>query len=273
MRRREFIALLISATAWPLATSAQERVPVIGFLNNATPETYAPFVAAFRKGLGQAGYSEGQNVAIEYRWGHNGTSPLPDLANGLVQRGVSVIVASGGDQAIQAAKAATTTIPIVVLVGNDPVETGLVRSVKQPGGNITGISVFAVQLACELASNAKTIAFLENPTNPNSKADRNDIVAAAQKVGQDIATLAAATAKEADTAFASFAQRQIGAVVVESDPFFNSITKHLVELAARYSVPVIFPRREFAVAGGLISYGSNLSEAYRQAGILYWPRS
>jgi ABC-type uncharacterized transport system substrate-binding protein len=141
MRRREFVKLIASlAAAWPIATLAQDRVPIVGFLNNTTPETHAPFVAAFRKGLGQAGYIEGQNIAIDYRWGHNGTISLPDLASGLVQRGVSVILASGGDQAIQAAKAATTTIPIVVLVGNDPVETGLVRSVKQPGGNITGVS-------------------------------------------------------------------------------------------------------------------------------------
>jgi len=275
MRRREFVKLIASlAAVWPIATLAQDRVPIVGFLNNTTPETYAPFVAAFRKGLGQAGYIEGQNIAIDYRWGHNGTISLPDLASGLVQRGVSVILASGGDQAIQAAKAATTTIPIVVLVGNDPVETGLVRSVKQPGGNITGVSVFAVQLvpkrlelARELAAKATAIAFLENPTNPNSKTDRNEIVAAAQKVGQHIATLDAATEKEADAAFANLAQRQIGAVILESDPFFNGIAKQLVELAARYSVPVIFPRREFAVAGGLMSYGSNLSEAYRQAGI------
>jgi putative ABC transport system substrate-binding protein len=147
-------------------------------------------------------------------------------------------------------------------------------AVKQPGGNITGVSVFAVQLvpkrlelARELAAKATAIAFLENPTNPNSKTDRNEIVAAAQKVGQHIATLDAATEKEADAAFANLAQRQIGAVILESDPFFNGIAKQLVELAARYSVPVIFPRREFAVAGGLMSYGSNLSEAYRQAGI------
>lgn len=274
MKRREFIAIIGSAGLWPLAAFAQEPIPVVGFLNNATPEAYAPFVAAFKKGLAQAGYVDGQNVAIEYRWGHFAASQSSDLANELVQRKASVLVASGGDQIIQAARAATTTVPIVVLVGNDPVETGLVQSVKKPGGNITGVSVFAVQLvpkrlelARELAANAKAIAFLENPTNPNAKTDRNEFVATAEKVGQPVATLAAATEEETDAAFVNLAQRQMGAVIVQSDPFFNNVTQRLVELAARYSVPVIFPRREFVIAGGLMSYGSSLSEAYRQAGI------
>jgi len=274
VKRREFIAIIGSAGLWPLAAFAQEPIPVVGFLNNATPEAYAPFVAAFKKGLAQAGYVDGQNVAIEYRWGHFAASQSSDLANELVQRKASVLVASGGDQIIQAARAATTTVPIVVLVGNDPVETGLVQSVKKPGGNITGVSVFAVQLvpkrlelARELAANAKAIAFLENPTNPNAKTDRNEFVATAEKVGQPVATLAAATEEETDAAFVNLAQRQMGAVIVQSDPFFNNVTQRLVELAARYSVPVIFPRREFVIAGGLISYGSSLSEAYRQAGI------
>ena len=191
-----------------------------------------------------------------------------------MQRKASVLVASGGDQIIQAARAVTTTVPMVVLVGNDPVETGLVQSVKKPGGNITGVSVFAVQLvpkrlelARELAASAKVIAFLENPTNPNAKTDRNEFVAAAEKIRQPVATLSAATEDETSAAFANLAGRQIGAVIVESDPFFNGVTQRLVELAARYSVPVIFPRREFVLAGGLMSYGSSLSEAYRQAGI------
>jgi putative tryptophan/tyrosine transport system substrate-binding protein len=274
VKRREFIAIIGSAGLWPLAAFAQEPIPVVGFLNNATPEAYAPFVAAFKKGLAQAGYVDGQNVAIEYRWGHFAASQSSDLANELVQRKASVLVASGGDQIIQAARAATTTVPIVVLVGNDPVETGFVQSVKKPGGNIPGVSVFAVQLvpkrlelARELVANAKAIAFLENPTNPNAKTDRNEFVAAAEKVGQPVATLAAATEEEADAAFVNLAQRQMGALIVQSDPFFNNVTQRLVELAARYSVPVIFPRREFVIAGGLMSYGSSLSEAYRQAGI------
>jgi hypothetical protein len=146
VKRREFIAIIGSAGLWPLAAFAQEPIPVVGFLNNATPEAYAPFVAAFKKGLAQAGYVDGQNVAIEYRWGHFAASQSSNLANELVQRKASVLVASGGDRIIQAARAATTTVPIVVLVGNDPVETGLVQSVKKPGGNITGVSVFAVQL-------------------------------------------------------------------------------------------------------------------------------
>jgi putative tryptophan/tyrosine transport system substrate-binding protein len=276
MRRRDFIkGIAGSASAWPLAARAQRSVmPVVGVLNNTTPEAYAPFVDSFRKGLRQAGYSEGQNVTIDYRWGRNGTVPLPDLADDLVRRGVAVIVASGGDQTIQAAKTATTKIPIVVLVGNDPVESGLVQSVNRPGGSITGVSVFAtqlvskrVELARELAPNAATVAFLENPANPNSKIDRPEFEIAAKSVGQNFTVLDATTEADATVAFAKFAADRVGATIIESDPIFNGITRSLVELAARYKLPTVFPRREFAVAGGLMSYGSSLSEAYRQAGI------
>jgi putative tryptophan/tyrosine transport system substrate-binding protein len=276
MRRREFIALLGgSAAAWPHVAQAQQpAMPVVGFLNNTTPETYAPFVAAFRKGLGQTGYVEGQNVAIEFRWGHNQASPLTKLAKSLVDHQVAVIVASGGGQAIAAAIAATSTIPIVATLGSDPVETGLVKSLNRPEGNLTGISVFAVQLvakrlelAREIAPDAPSIAFLVNPRNPNSRIDRDEIEAAAKTVDQRIVILEAESVPDCGAAFASLAQYRSGVLLIESDPFFNGITQHLVVLAARYAVPVVFPRREFADAGGLMSYGSSLTEAYRQIGI------
>jgi putative ABC transport system substrate-binding protein len=275
MKRREFIALLGGAAAWPLAARAQQpALPVIGFLNNATPESYAPFVAAFRRGLGQVGYYEGRNVTIDYRWGHNQSQTLPELAQNLVRHGVTVIVASGGDQTIRAAKQATVTIPIVATIGSDPVESGLVHSLNRPEGNITGISVFAVQLvpkrlelARELSGKDATIGFLANANNPNSKIDRREVEEAGSTLGQAVAIIYAGTEAECDAAFAVVAQRRLGALIVESDPFFIGVTTRLVTLAARHAVPVIFPRREFTEAGGLLSYGSSLTEAYRQVGI------
>jgi putative tryptophan/tyrosine transport system substrate-binding protein len=229
---------------------------------------------SFRRGLGQVGYIEGQNVTIEYRWGRNEGNRLPDLAKELVQRDVTVIVASGGDQAVRAAQAATRTIPIITTIGSDPVETGLVRSLNRPEGNITGVSVFAVQLvakrlelAREFTPNAAAIGFLVNPNNANYQIDMREIDEAAKALGQKIIVLHAGTENECDAAFAELARQQAGALIVESEPFFNQITVHLVVSAARRSIPVVFPRREFAVAGGLLSYGASLTEAYRQLGI------
>jgi len=273
MKRRAFLTLLGGAAALPLGARAQ-TTPVIGFLNNTTPESYAPFVGAFRNGLRQVGYVEGQNVAIEFRWGRNGSAPLPELAAELVKRPAAVIVASGGDQAVQAVRAATKTIPIVATIGNDPVESGLVGSLNRPGGNITGVSVFAVQLvakrlqlARELLANGGTVAFLANPNNANSATDRKELEEAARTLGQPITVLEAATGEECDVAFASLARQRIGALIVESDPYFNGIVERLVALAARHSVSLIYPRREFTIAGGLMSYGTSLTEAYRQTGI------
>ena len=276
MRRREFITLLGGAAAvWPLAARAQQSaMPVVGFLNNTTPETYEPFVASFRRGLGQVGYIEGQNVTIEYRWGRNEGNRLPDLAKQLVQRDVTVIVASGGDQAVRAAQAATRTIPIVATIGSDPVETGIVGSLNRPDGNITGVSVFAVQLvakrlelAHEFTPQAAAIGYLVNPNNANYQIYIREVDEAAKSLGQRIIVLHAGTENECDAAFAELARQQAGALIVESDPFFNEITVHLVVSAARLSIPVVFPRREFTVAGGLLSYGTSLTEAYRQVGI------
>jgi putative ABC transport system substrate-binding protein len=276
VRRRTFISLLGSAAAsWPLAARAQQAaMPVVGFLNNATPETFEPFVAAFRRGLGQVGYVERKNVEIDYRWGQHQSSRLPDLARDLVERAVTVIVASGGDQAVRTAQAATRSIPIVSTFGNDPVATGLVRSLNRPGGNITGVSVFAVQLvpkrlelAREFVPNAAAIAYLINPNNPNSKTDILEIEDAARTLGQRVVTLQAATEDQCASAFAGLVQHRAGAVIVQSDPFFVGVTEQLVTLAARHLVPAVFPRREFTVAGGLASYGASLTEAYRQVGI------
>jgi len=276
VRRRDFIRSIgVAAAAWPLAARAQQpALPVIGFLNNQSPEAYDRFVASFRQGLRQAGYVEGRNVAIEYRWGQNDSSRLPPLAAELVRLPVTVLVACGGEPATLAAKAATTTIPIIATIGNDPVETGLVQSLNRPGGNLTGISVFAVQLvakrlelAHELKPGATAIAFLANPANPNSKIDTAEIDDAARTLGQRVVILKATTESECDAAFASLAQHRVGALIVESDPFFNKVTDRLVALELRHSVPVIYPRREFVAAGGLMSYGSSLTEAYRQVGI------
>ena len=275
-KRREFLTLLGgAAAAWPPAARAQQSaMPVVGFLNNTTPETYEPFVASFRRGLGQVGYIERQNVTIEYRWGRNEGNRLPDLAKELVQRDVTVIVASGGDQAVRAVQAATRTIPIISTFGSDPVETGLVRSLNRPDGNITGVSVFAVQLvakrlelAREFTPQAAAIGFLVNPNNANYQIYIREVDEAAKSLGQRIIVLHAGTENECDAAFAELARQQAGALIVESDPFFNEITVHLVVSAARLSIPVVFPRREFTVAGGLLSYGTSLTEAYRQVGI------
>jgi len=273
MKRRAFLTLLGCAATLPLAARAQP-VPVIGFLNNTMPESSAPLVAAFRSGLRQVGYVEGQNVSIQFRWGRNESARLTELAAELVRLPAAVIIASGGEQAVHAAKAATATIPIVATIGNDPVASGLVASLNRPGGNLTGVSVFPVQLvakrlqlARELLANGGTIAFLANPTNPNSGTDRKELADAARTLGQHVTVLEAATGEACDAAFASLVRQRIGVLIVESDPYFNSLTERLVALAGRHSVSVIYPRREFTTAGGLMSYGTSLTEAYRQIGI------
>jgi ABC-type uncharacterized transport system substrate-binding protein len=276
MRRREFITLLgASAATWPLIARAQQpAMPVIGFLNSASPETWAPFVAAFRQGLNESGVVDGQNVTIEYRWALNQSDRLPTLAAELVRRQAAVIVASGGDHVVQAVRAVTTTIPIVSTFGFDPVERGLVASLNRPGGNITGVSVFStvlvakrLELLRDFLPNVSVMAFLVNPTNPSAASDTKDIEAAGQTLGQQVIVLNAATERDCETAFADLERRGAGALAIESDPFFNTVIKQLVSLARRHAVPVIYTRREFVAAGGLISYGSSLTVAYRQLGI------
>jgi ABC-type uncharacterized transport system substrate-binding protein len=275
MRRREFITLLGGAVTWPLAARAQQpAMPMIGFLNGASPVPFAFFVAAFRQGLGEAGYVEGRNVAVEYRWGEGQNDRLPALAADLVGRQVAVIAATGGNAAALAAKTATTKIPIVFSGGGDPVGLGLVASLSRPGGNATGVNMFTsalepkrLGLLRELVPSAALIAVLVNPNSPNFETQLKDLREAARAAGQQIQILHASSEGELDTAFVTLTQLQAGAALIGSDPFFNSRRDHIVALAARYAIPAIYEWREFAAAGGLMSYGTNLAEAYRQVGI------
>jgi ABC-type uncharacterized transport system substrate-binding protein len=275
MRRREFIGLLGVATAWPVATRAQQSaMPVVGFLNSGSPDTFAHLVTAFRQGLKDAGYIEGQNVAIEYRWAEGRYDQLPVLAADLVKRQVSVIAATGGEQSAVAAKAATTSIPIVFIAGGDPVTQGLVSSLNRPGANLTGVFFLTgaieskrLGLLRELVPNTAIIGVLLNPNSPAAELELQDIPDAARAIGQRIVILEAGNERDIDAAFASLVQRQIGALLVASDPFFSNRRDQIVALATQYSLPTIYFSREFAAAGGLMSYGANLADAFRQAGI------
>jgi len=276
MRRRKFVALLGGAAlAGPRSPRAQQKaMPVIGFLASASPGLYAPILAAFRQGLRETGYVEGQNVAIEYRWAEGSYDRLPALAADLVARKVDVIVASGGLTPALAAKSATSTIPIVFGVGIDPVAGGLVVSLARPGGNLTGFSIIAAQLMpkrlellTELVPRAKVIAFLVNPNNAATERAASSLEEAARAKGVRIAIVKAGSESEIDTAFATLVQPQAGALVVDADPFFSSRREQLLALASRDAIPAIYAWREFAAAGGLISYGPSLTAAPREAGI------
>jgi putative tryptophan/tyrosine transport system substrate-binding protein len=273
MRRREFITLLGGvASSWPLAARAQ-AMPVIGFFNVASPEGYAKYVAAFLGGLKEAGYVEGQNVTIEYRWAEGHYDRLPEMAADLVRRQVSVIVAN--TPANLAAKKATDTIPIVFTTASDPVQIGLVSSFSRPGGNVTGVSQInatlgskRLELAHELMPAATGVALLVNPTDPaRAETLSKDTQAAADHLGIQLHILRAGTDPEIETAFASFAQLKAGVLVIGGDAFFNSRSKLLAELASRYAVPAIYEYREFTDAGGLMSYSGSINESYRWAGI------
>jgi putative tryptophan/tyrosine transport system substrate-binding protein len=274
MRRRDFIMLLGGAAAWPLAARAQQpRMPVIGFLNGASPDGYAPYVAAFRQGLREAGTVEGQNATIEYRWGEGHYDRLPALAADLIQRKVTVIAATSSPAA-RAAKAATSTVPIVFTTGDDPIKLGLVASLNRPGGNVTGVSNLIVELGSkqlgllrELAPGTTAIAVLMNPNFPGTERQLRDVEAAARVLGLQLIVLTASTEREMETAFATMAQKGGVALLLGVDPFFLERRDHIVALAARHAIPAIYPVREFAVAGGLMSYGSDFADSYRQAGI------
>lgn len=276
MKRREFITLLGgAAAAWPLAARAQQpAMPVIGFLNTTSPATWAHLVVAFQEGLNATGYVEHRNVGIEYRWAEGQYDRLPALAADLVRRQVTVIAATGGAPAIFAAKAATTTIPIVFTVGSDPVQLGFVTSLNRPGGNATGVNVFTsvmeakrLGLLRELVPAAALIGVLLNPTNPNAETQSRDLQKAGRAFGQQIRILQATNEREIDTAFATAAQLRVGALLVGADPFFNGRREYIVGVAARHAIPAMYETREFAVAGGLMSYGTNLAEGYRQVGV------
>jgi putative ABC transport system substrate-binding protein len=276
MKRREFITLLGgAAAAWPLAARAQQgAMPVVGFLNGALPEGYAPFVAAFRQGLKEAGYVEGQNVTIEYRWAEAQYDRLPSLAADLVQQKVTVIAATSTPAAL-AAKAATSTVPIVFTTGGDPIKLGLVASLNRPGGNVTGTVHFSVEvgpkrleLARELFPGATTFALLVNPANPLAATVSKDLQAVADTLGVRLHVLHASTEADFEAAFATAAQLRAAALVISTpDPLFNSHAAQLGALALRHSVPAIYQFREFAAAGGLMSYGGDARDTYRLAGV------
>jgi putative ABC transport system substrate-binding protein len=276
MRRREFMTLLGgAAAAWPLVVRAQQAtIPVIGFLSNASPDVYASRLRAFREGLKEARYVEGQNVAIEYRWADGQNDRLPALAAELVHRQVTVIVAAGGAPSAVAAKAATATIPIVFGIAADPVRVGLVASLNRPGGNATGATTLNVELGSkrlellhELVPAATTMALLINPTNANAESLSGDLQRAARNLGLHLHVLHASDEHDFETVFAAFVQMRVGALVIAPDIFFLTHSEKLAGLTVRHAVPAIFQYRPFAAAGGLMSYGSNEPEYYRLIGV------
>jgi putative ABC transport system substrate-binding protein len=275
MKRREFITVLGGATVWPFAARAQQTaMPVIGFVNPASPQSYARPLSAFLKGLGETGYIDGHNVAIEYRWAEGRNDRLPAMATDLVHRQVAVIAATGTSAAL-AAKAATMTIPIVFEVGDDPVRLGLVASLNQPGGNVTGVTQTNVevapkrlQLLHEVIPTARVMALLVNPADPAlAEMTTKEVQAAARTLGLELHVLNASTERDLDGAFANLIQLRAGGLVIGGGPFLISRSEQLAALAVRHAVPTIFQYREFAVAGGLLSYGSYITDAYRLAGV------
>jgi putative ABC transport system substrate-binding protein len=273
MKRREFITLLSgAAAALPLAARAQPAMPVIGFLGSATPDLMAR-VRAFRQGLGETGFVEGRNVAIEYRWAEDQFDRLPALAADLVRRQVSVIV-GGGIPAAASAKAATTTIPIVFTAGVDPVGVGLVTSLSRPGGNLTGMTTLNVELGPkrlellhELVPMATVMALLVNPAGPNAETETRDAQAAARSLRRQLHVLHASTERDFDTVFAALVQLRAGGLVIGGDPLLSTRFEQLAALALRHAVPAIQEYREFAAAGGLMSYGASATDQYHQAGV------
>jgi putative ABC transport system substrate-binding protein len=274
MKRREFIGLCGGAAAWPLAASAQQStMPVIGFLHQGSPEAYAKFAAGFRKGLAEAGYVDGRNVVIEYRWAHGESHLLQELAADLVSRRVTAIVTPGSAAATLAAKAATTAIPIVFMAGADPVQTGLVSSLNRPGGNMTGIGSMnnglgAKQLGLlhELLHGAAQFAVLVNPSNPQSQSAIADVQTAALAVGVQVEIRTVTTNRDINPAFAGVAQKRPDGLLISPDPLFTNRLVQLATLAARHAMPTIYALREFAEVGGLMTYGSNFTDLFRQTG-------
>jgi putative ABC transport system substrate-binding protein len=275
VNRRELMLLLAGAmTAAPVLRAQQKAMPVIGFLSATSPEPLAPFVAAFRQGLSEAGYVERQNVTIEYRWAEGHYDRLPALAADLVNRKVDVIVSTGGITPALAAKGTTSTIPIVFVIGSDPVEHGLVTNLARPGGNVTGFSLLGgelipkrLELLSELVPQASVIALFVNPNMADTERIIRDMQEAARAKGVQLHILRVGGESEIEAAFASVAQLHAGALLVAGDPLYDSQRGQLVALASRHAVPTIYSEREFAAAGGLISYGTSRTAVYRQAGI------
>ena len=273
MRRREFVLLLGGAMTAARALHAQQKaLPVIGYLNATSPRPYAANVAAFLEGLREAGWVEGQNVAIEYRWAEGHYERLPTLVADLLSRHVTVIAANG--PAAVAAKAATSSIPIVFAIGADPVKFGLVASMNRPGGNVTGVALLSVELGPkklqmlhELIPTVRTVGLLVNSTNPNAETQSRDLQVAAQDLGLQLHVLHANSESDFDKAFAAMAQLRVRALVIGTDGFLNSRSEQLATLSMRHAMPAIFQLREFVTAGGLMSYGTSLTDAYRLAGV------
>jgi putative ABC transport system substrate-binding protein len=273
MNRRDFIRALAGAAAWPLAARAQQptTMPTIGYLGTASPAAGVQIMAAIRQSLAEAGYVEGRNVAIDSHWAEGQYDRLPALAAEMVRRQVAVIIATGGTAAAVAAKAATTTTPIVFSVTDDPVALGLVASLARPGGNATGVTFLLAELGAkqlgllrEMVPAAKRIGLLVNPNNTTSKAQTSDVVAAASAVGATIDVVRAGDSREIEVAFAALVRNSADALLIGTDPFLYSRRVQLAILAARHAIPAIYPVRENAEVGGLMSYGTSLSEVYRQ---------
>jgi putative tryptophan/tyrosine transport system substrate-binding protein len=271
MRRREFITLLGgAAAAWPLAAGAQQSaMPVIGFLSGASPDGYRPMLAAFREGLEKSGYLEGKNVTIEYRWAEGNYDRLPAMAADLVHRPAGIIVASNLPS-VFAAKAATSTIPIVFISSGDPVQLGIVASLNRPGGNITGVNFFAVEVASkrlelliEVVPTVTVIGLLTNPNNPRTDVEIGQLQAAARTAGKQILVVKASAERDFDVAFETLVQERASAVLIPAEPLFFGWRERLVALAARHALPAMYDVREYSAAGGLLSYGLSLTDAYR----------
>jgi ABC-type uncharacterized transport system substrate-binding protein len=273
MKRRAFVTLLGGVAAWPLAARAQQPLlPVVGFLRSTTAADAANLVIAFRQGLKEEGFIEGQNVVVEYRWGENQPDRLPTLVADLIRRPLGVIV--GNITAAQAAKAATTTVPIVFAIGSDPVRAGLVANLNRPGGNVTGVVFFSADLGAkrfeqlrQFVPQATMLAMLANPNTPGPEAERKEVQAAAQAIGQPLVIVDVASEREIETAFATFVQRGADALLIGSGPLLNSHRERIVALAARHALPASYSVREAVVAGGLMSYAPSQPDAYRQVGI------
>ena len=274
MRRREIITLLSGAAAWPLVARAQQLMPVIGFLSGQSPDTYAPFPEAFRQGLKESGFVDGNNVTIEYRWARGHPEQLPALAADLVQRQVDVIAATGGLAPGLAAKAATKSIPIVFNCGEDPVQAGLVSSLNRPGGNVTGISWFSVDSAAkrlsllhQLIPATKVIAFLANPKDPELPPQLEAVKDAAGALGIQLVVVDASTPNEIDAAFASMLEKGARGLIVASGAYFINQRAQITALTAQHAIPSVYSGRDSVVAGGLMSYGNNLLNSYRRNGL------
>jgi len=274
MKRREFISLIGGAAALPLAAQAQQpAMPVVGYLGTQTPDRWASRLRAFRQGLGESGYVEGRNVAIEYRWAEGRNDRLPALASDLVRRQVAVIAAPGSTASALAAKAATTTIPIVFMTGDDPVRADLVASLARPGGNVTGIANLSgelgpkrLELLHELVPTAASVGLLVNPTSVSVEIYEKEHAAAAHVLGVQLHVLRASTERDFDSVFASLVQLRAGGLVIAPDPFFTSHSEQIAAMAIRHMLPTIF-NGEFASEGGLMSYGGSASDAHRQVGV------